>query len=140
MKTYETFNSDNDLRYIYLHLWITLSDYFNTESDELFKFPNNVKIFNIDGYSVYINRDDGDPGDDYENEKELFKYIMIVKDDIDVVQLKLSYTEGTLGLDKVIHRQYYYDLIMENWKIASDFLWEKFKNNIINIKSKNFNL
>ena len=138
VKTFESFrNKDNEHLLFFLNS--KFSEYFQLD----FSINREIReLFNIDGYTEYVSYDDGAPGPDYDydNEPELFRYYMIKKGDIDIFQAKMNYAQGTLELDKIIHRNHYRDLMKENWDIVNDFLWEKFKEDELNKQSKKFNL
>jgi hypothetical protein len=108
----------------YLHSLFV--DYFILESNE-YDYP-----YNIYGYTTEIINDE-DPGDDYdyENSPAKYKTYMVKKLGVDIFEIKLNYTEGTLGIGKIIHRNHYIELIRNNWNILNEFMYEKMKNDIL---------
>ncbi len=136
LKTFENVNEDDEQILEYYLYALFANNYLTFENIRDIKSK-----FNLQGYSTTVTRDD-DPGDDYDydNLPPKYKYYTIKKGEINIFQLLLNYTEGIVELGDVYYRNHYMDLIKKNWKIATDFIYEKMKNDLIKTETDKYNL
>ena len=137
LKAFENIDSEDHDQILEHYLYALFANNYLT-------FENNTSIisnFDTQGYLTTVIRDD-DPVDDYdyENMPDKYKYYSIKKGEIEIFKLQLNYTEGWVELGEMYHRNHYMDLVKKNWKIATDFIYEKMKIDLMKIETDKYNL
>lgn len=101
---------------------------------DYFKEYDGVK-YDIIGYSYDTLLDTGSPEQVFDGEdKKYFAQFMVKKAEIEIFELRLYYGSGSIELENIIHNNHYQDLVDQNFKIVSDFIYEKMKNDSLKFK------